>query len=332
MWWREPDHLAVEPGFKGVWIPPAPQLIVGQVKEWAASALVEPVRIPGYWIDKPGCNTPVGAPPRPGEKVLLAFHGGGYARLSGYPDDKSANIVHGILKHVGPPMQRALSLEYRLTRDPSEKLYSPFPAALLDAIAGYNYLVNDIGFAPEDIILEGDSAGGHLALNLVQYLVEYQVNDAARLPHPPGALILTSPWADLGPATNDRSASVQANIPSDYLNVANRGTKILVQNFCGPLGGSAAVTNRYISPASTAPTMEPVSFRGFPRTLIIAGDAEVMVDQIRILRDKMQADLGSDLVQYAELPDAIHDFLVYTWHEPERTKCLRIIAKWIDSG
>jgi hypothetical protein len=28
---------------------------------------------------------------------------------------------------------------------------NPFPAALLDVLAGYNYLVNDVGFSPSDI-------------------------------------------------------------------------------------------------------------------------------------------------------------------------------------
>ena len=47
---------------------------------------------------------------------------------------------------------------------------SPFPAALLDALAGYNYLVNEIGYSPSNTILVGDSVGENLALVLTRYL------------------------------------------------------------------------------------------------------------------------------------------------------------------
>lgn len=334
LWWHEPDHTKLETGhgIKGVWVEPTPHLIIGDVKKWAVQADVEPMRIPGYWLDKEGYDTPVGAPRKPGEKVLYVLHGGGYTRLSGHPNDEVANVARGILKHTGPAMRRAFSLEFRLTKDPGTKPYFPFPAALIDAVAAYSYLIHDVGFTPQDIILEGDSAGGHLAISLVRYLVENRAGDATFIPLPPSSLILASPWVDLGPAPSDPSSSAQANIPSDHLNIANRGTQVLISHICGPLGRSAAVTNRYISPASTAATMEPMSFAGFPRTCIIAGGAEVSLDQIRVLHQKMKADLRSDLVKYIEMPDAIHDFLTKLWYEPERTECLRILGEWIEAG
>lgn len=48
-----------------------------------------------------------------------------------------------------------------------------FPAALIDVLAGYNYLVDIVSFNSMDVIIVGDSAG-NLALVLVQYLIECQ--------------------------------------------------------------------------------------------------------------------------------------------------------------
>ena len=30
-------------------------------------------------------------------------------------------------------------------------------------------------------------------------------------------------------------------------------------------------------------------------------------------------------------PDAVHDFLIFKWHEPERTETLRRVCQWIDA-
>ena len=211
------------------------------------------------------------------------------------------------------------------------KPYNPFPAALLDIIAGYDHLVNVLGFAPENVIVEGDSAGGNLAIALVRYLVENQDHPDAKIPGVPGTLILCSPWVDLAPATTTPWSAVQYNIPSDFVSVANRGTDSLVATYCGPLGASAAITNRYLSPA-TFSSSQNVSFKGFPRTFILAGGAEVLLDSIRLLRQGMTRDIGADLVTYVEKPLAVHDFLTIMWHEPERTECLRLIAQWIEHG
>jgi hypothetical protein len=55
-----------------------PELLYGEVKEAAQTNEVSCIRIPGYWLDKVGSEeVKAGAPPVPGEKVLLCLHGGG---------------------------------------------------------------------------------------------------------------------------------------------------------------------------------------------------------------------------------------------------------------
>lgn len=86
-----------------------------------------------------------------------------------------------------------------------------FPAQLQDALAVYAHLVFDRGF--RDIILAGDSAGGNLALMLVQYLASLEARRLEQLGGSksrctqgdslvlPTGLLLFSPWCDLTAAT-----------------------------------------------------------------------------------------------------------------------------------
>lgn len=224
-WSKSPDHTAITkgPGVKGIWIAPAPHLIVGDVKNWATQANVESAHIPAYWHDDEGTDIPAGTNARPGEKVLYALHGGGYVSCSAHPSDGTSHIPRGILKHTGPSLTRALTVEYRLSKGPGVTPSHPFPTALVDAVAGYSYLVNELGFAPEDIIVEGDSAGGNLALALVRYLVENQGKESPSIPRPPSALIVSSPWADMGPDPTDPQSSMYTNVESDFIYMVGPG-------------------------------------------------------------------------------------------------------------
>lgn len=311
---------------KGVWVAPTPQLIVGQVKEWAALVGVECSRIPAYWLEKESHDSVTVAPPVPGEKILYSLHGGAYALFSAHPHDAMAEVPRGIMQHT-PSIHRSLALEYRITKGPSTTPVNPFPAALLDAIAGYNYLVCEVGFDPSDIILGGDSAGGNLALALVRYLIENQGCDA--LPAPPGALLLCSPWVDLGAGSDHKpDSSVAMYSTIDYLHDVIPSVPRAIDNFIGTLGPSARESNRYISPASQSPAMGDLSFKGFPKTFILSGGSEIIRDQVRVLYEKMRNDLGKD-VEHLEQPDGVHDILAFPWFEPERSDALRSISEWV---
>jgi len=327
------DHTMVSQGsdIKHVWVEPVPQLMNNMLKSCAVEGNVEPISIPGYWMDKEGMDIPIGAPPKQGEKVIYFLHGGGYVRFSASPHDRIANVPRDMLKHC-KSVKRAFLLEYRLSRVLSNPPESPFPAALLDALAGYIYLTQDVGFSPADIVVEGDSAGGNLAHALTRYLVENRGMEG--LPAPPGAMILLSPWVDLTASDNFPGSSIYANDGVDFIRyITAPSDSYSGKAFLGPLGAKGAL-DRYISPASADPRMPPVSFAGFPRTLVISGEAEVLRTQIEVLVKKMVKDMGAGRddgqVEYYESPDSVHDFLVIMHHEPERTQTLRIIADWLD--
>ena len=295
---------------KYVWLNPTPGLMNNKLRTWAAEANVVPMRIPGYWFDEEGANTPIGTSPRPSEKIIYSLHGGGYVLASASPDARHSTIVHGLLKHC-EGVQRIFAVEYRLSRAAPEDIpANAFPAALLDALAGYTYLVQSVGFSPQDIIVEGDSAGGNLALALTRYLIEN--NGLADLPPPPGALILLSPWVDLSPTTPPPGSRAAENATVDYLVVPTL-TRYSWRAFLG----SRDPLDLYISPGSNDPRMPPVSFDGFPRSFAITGGAEIFIDQIGVLVERMKSP--GDRVTYYEAPHEVHGYLVFSWSEPERT-------------
>ncbi|KAI0314146.1 Alpha/Beta hydrolase protein [Amylostereum chailletii] len=315
------DHTTVSTGphIKSVWVPPAsPELINDMLTAWAAAAHVSPTRIPGYWIDKRGTSTPNGAAPQPGEKIVLHLHGGAYIRLSASPDDLVAAIGRGLLKHCAP-VRRVFALEYRLSKAAPDPPANAFPAALLDALAGYAYLVRTVGFAPKDIIVAGDSAGGNLAHALVRYLVEHP---ELGLPAP-GFVLLLSPWMDLSNSHHD-----PPNVALDYLAGRAGCTLAYARGAFFGSGGEDIQFSRYLSPGSVDPRAEAASFVGWPKTMVVGGDAEVLIESIRLVVARMKKDMG-ERVTYYEAVDAVHDYLVLDFAEPEKTDTLKAIAEWV---
>lgn len=268
-----------------------------------------------------------------GFTILIPRPLGAYTRYSAHSDQLLANIPKGIIEHSSN-VTRSFALEYRLSGSPPylPTWENPFPTALLDALTGYYYLTHTLNIPPSQIIIVGDSAGGNLALALVRYLVEHGPETGfTSIPGIPGDLVLLSPWADMG-YTHMRveGASHHTLIPSDYLGLPE-WADYSKTSFVGPLGKGALDLNAYISPASKHPQVGgngEVSFEGFPPTFISCGGAEMLRDEIRTLRDRMQKSLG-DNVTYLEERDAFHDFVIFTFHEPERTSTLKAIGQWI---
>lgn len=109
--------------------------------------------------------------------TLLYLHGGGY--VLGSIDTHRAMVS----RLCGFADIRGLIIDYRLAPE------NPYPSAIEDAEAAYDYLVEN-GVAPQNMVLAGDSAGGGLSLALMQQL---RAHDKKQ----PRAAGLISPWTDL---------------------------------------------------------------------------------------------------------------------------------------
>ncbi|KAK7031013.1 hypothetical protein VNI00_013803 [Paramarasmius palmivorus] len=325
------DKLAKTPGFS--WVEPVPtELIVGDIKRFAEMNDVQAARAGGFWYGPKGVDSSLGQAAKPGEKVLYLFHGGGFVMGSASPSfSPTATIAKGLLEHASG-FSRLFALEYRLASGPPLPISNPFPACFLDVLAGYYYLVHTLHFAPENIIVAGDSAGGVLAYQLVRYCTTYGDSEgcSGRLPSPLGLLLLSpSVDASLHPVPG---TSMVTNRRSDYTG-AWFDTRYSVFALMGKALKESDIDRPWFSPGSKVYSDDDEGIKGvftrFPKTMIVAGEAEMSRDCMRVLRDRMEREMGKEKVVYAEIDDAPHDFLGSTIWEPERTIALEEIAKWV---
>lgn len=109
--------------------------------------------------------------------IIMFVHGGGY--VSGSCSDHRG-FVAKLAFNVGIT---SLLYEYRLAPE------APFPAALDDSLAIYEWLLKT-GYSSENIIIAGESAGGGLSLAILLALKERNISL-------PKACVAISPWTDL---------------------------------------------------------------------------------------------------------------------------------------
>jgi acetyl esterase/lipase len=109
--------------------------------------------------------------------VVLYFHGGVYVISDAF-------LAAGLASQVGRRTEaKVISVDYRLAPE------HPYPAAVDDALAAYEALLDD-GVAPSDIVFAGESAGGGLA---IATLVNARDHGLAL----PAAAFVMSPYVDL---------------------------------------------------------------------------------------------------------------------------------------
>ncbi|KAF4636593.1 hypothetical protein G7Y89_g1487 [Cudoniella acicularis] len=217
-----------------------------------------------------------------GKKVVLHLHGGAYVMFSGR-EVFSGIEARAMSKHFDDAW--VFCPDYRLANVPNGR----FPAALQDAITSYRYLTDALKIPRSSIIVSGDSAGGHLVLNLLRYLVEYDVQNL------PLAAALWSPWTNLrDPAINKRSRN--ANV--DFLDhtILLWGSRAFT---CGRRDLSEeSELNSYISPFH-AP------FNARIPICITYGTAESLYESILDFIQAMQG-VGNKMTVF-EVENAPHD-------------------------
>lgn len=234
---------------------------------------------------------PTGADPR---RVLLYLHGGGYVL-------GSLNTHRSLVGTLAKRCQlNALTINYRKAPD------YPFPGALDDALLAYRSLLKK-GFAPQNIVVAGDSAGGGLALALLIALRE------AGEPLPAAAVGL-SPWTDL-------------DMPDSVLRrVAREETQLLealqMRGWGPHYAGDTPLSHPLISPARA-------EVHGLPPLLIQISDTEVLCESVLCFTTKART---------AGVSVTLQSFrgLVHWWHLfwrllPEAREALNSVATFINS-
>lgn len=204
-------------------------------------------------------------------RVILYLHGGAF--ISGSPGTHR----HLISQLCRAAKARALVIGYRLAPE------NPYPAAIEDVLVSYKWLLSE-GFTPEKISVMGDSAGGGLALVLLQ-----AVRDSG-FPLP-ACIVCISPWADLSCS----GASMIENARKDAL-VEREMCIVRARHYAGDLD-------------LRSPSLSPLfgDLSGLPPLLIHVGSEEVLLDDARRLAEKAgKSGMEVDLQVWPKM--------VHVWH------------------
>lgn len=222
-------------------------------------------------------------------RAMLYFHGGGY--VMGSPDTHKS-LASRISEAAGIPV---LLVDYALAPE------APFPRAVDEAMIGWRFLMSR-GLSPERCVIGGDSAGGGLALALLQRI-------RAEGGEMPAGCVCLSPWADLA-GTGD---SAQPGAVDDPM-VTREGLQAMGELYAG---------DRLDDPEASPVHADPA---GFPPLLIQVGTRECLLDDARRVAEKAR-DAGVDVTLEEE------EGLIHVWQMfpdvPESDAAVGRIGQWI---
>ncbi|MGH9043856.1 MAG: alpha/beta hydrolase [Acidimicrobiales bacterium] len=226
------------------------------------------------------------------DKVLVYLHGGGYQVGS---ISSHRKLVGHLARSAGVA---GLCLGYRLAPE------NPFPAALNDVVAAFEWLLGS-GYAPQRIAIGGDSAGGGLALGAAVEMAR------AGLPAP-GGLVLLSPWTDL----ELTGESLIKNLSRDLVLVRDSPRVPDVRRYAG----SHDLTDPRISPLYA-------SFEGYVPFIVHVGGDEVLLDDSTRLFERALAD-GCDAT-IEVWPGMQHVFQIAAGNVPEADASIASLGRWL---
>ena len=187
-----------------------------------------------------------------GKGIILQLHGGGYYGKLHNTYRSMAGLYHELSNGFD-----VLSIDYRVAPE------HPFPAALEDALAAYQWILEK-GYDKEQIFLAGDSAGGGLALALCLYLRDHL------MPLPRG-IVTMSAWTDL----TKSGESYEEKFDIDPIFGGSRDTLVYKEGYYK----DDTPENPYISPILG-------DYTGFPPMLMQVGEFEMLLSDTLTVAEK----------------------------------------------
>jgi acetyl esterase/lipase len=237
--------------------------------------------------------TPKGYDAQHDDKITLFIHGGG-----GVLNDH--RFYHMISAPVCHQMGvKCCSIGYRLAPQ------HPFPAGLDDCLAVYEYVINELGYAPQNVTLFGDSAGGGLIESTLQCAKE------RGLPMP-RAIALISPQVDIS-ITSDSLITLDG---ADCILGLERNVKAVWKAYAGE-----------VDPRD--PRISPIYYKfdaSHPPVYIISGTRDLLLsDSARLQRKLREAGVE---VKYDVFEGMAHDF-PFTPSLPESQTAVSAISAFL---
>ena len=239
-------------------------------------------RVVGEWVWGRGV-------PRDTTRAIYFVHGSGFALCS---TRTHRRLVSWLSRLTGIGV---FSIDYRLA--PQHR----FPTAADDVRRGWEWLTGEHGIAPERTVIAGDSAGGHLTVDL---LLQPDV-------HHPAGMVLLSPLLDLTFAlarTRERTRPDPA--------IRSRDAARLVELYC-----------RGIEHSHPRLKLDVAQGRTLPPALIQAGGAEMLAADAITLAEDLRVAGGEAHLQI--WPDQVHVFQALPRLTPEAVPAMRDVAGFI---
>ena len=227
----------------------------------------------------------------PKQPIILYLHGGGY--VAGSPRSH-AKMLGRLSLLTG---LEVIAPWYKLAPE------HPFPAGFNDAKDSFNALVSK-GYAPNDIILGGDSAGGGMALALMA--------DLATKGQKPRALFAFSPLTDM----RFHGASFTENETNDPLLPAAQ--KDLIRTMY--LDGHPPEDPRVSPLLAEFQTTPPPVFLQFSESEILRDDSLRMAAHLRA---------AGGIVTLDPWPDTPHVWVLFDGWLPEAREALQRTADFV---
>lgn len=239
--------------------------------------------VPCIWADAPSVDK---------QRAIIHCHSGGYLLGSAF----GYRSFGGYLSAATGC--RVLLADYRLAPE------NPYPAGVDDGIAVYEWLLSE-GYAPENIVICGDSAGGGLVLAALQKMRDQGVVL-------PACGVSISPVADFartGPSYKE-NASRDPLVTEDFL--AALGTA-----YCGDADRKD-------------PRLSPLygDWSGLPPLLVLAGEIEMLRDDGKLCVDAAK-QAGVDAT-YFEGQGMAHIWTLFADRLPEARDGLEVIAQFVN--
>ena len=277
----------------GLWL--SRQIVAGIMDAFGpslAGTRVEPIdavqpdghRIVGEWVRAPGLPAKQGA--------IYFVHGSGYALCS---PRTHRRLTSWLSRLTGLPV---FAVDYRLA--PRHR----FPTAAEDVRAGWDWLTRRV--TADHIVIAGDSAGGHLAVDLL-----LQSDVAA---NGPAALVLFSPLIDL----TFGLAAGREELRRDPAIRAVDAARLV------------ALYSASVDPAHQRLALDVAGGPPLPPTLIQAGGAEMLVADARHLAADIRA--GGGRCELQVWPDQVHVFQALPRLSPEAARAMAHVGRFIDTS
>ena len=259
--------------------------LAGAQIEHVDAQLPDGRRVIGEWVRGPGVEPGFGTR----DACIYFLHGSGFALCS---PRTHRRLTAWLSRLTGLPV---FCVDYRLAPE------YRFPTAAVDVRSGWDWLSRHRGLDPGRIVVAGDSAGGHLAVDLLLQ------PDVAQ----PAGLALFSPLIDL---TFGLSRAREELRRDPAIRAADAAK--LVGLYCA---GTDLAHPRL--------KLDVAGGRRMPPTLVQAGGGEMLVADSRRLAADITAAGGTCELQV--WPDQVHVFQALPRLTPEAAPAMQRVAAFV---